>query len=135
MFKNLLKQQFKSDINKGTVTVKEGRDTAANKVDVTLKVGKKNSRFTINLYNTTSRAMINGKNQDHFLKDFNKIKAKFENVPLSELNKKLEVHLQVASENVINGGITGEAHATAQDDQCVVASDNAEILALQADST
>ena len=96
LFKLLLKDQYQGELNKGTVTLKEGRDTAANKVDFSLKVSKRNSKYTINLFNTTSRAMINGKNHKDFLKVFEKIAAQLSNLPVSELSNKLEMELQVA---------------------------------------
>ena len=101
-FKEEIKMYYKPSIKKGTVLVREGRDTAANKVDLSLKVKGKN--YTVNLYNTTSRAMVNGIGYKKFGKDMASIAKNVLNAPLADLNNMLRTSLQEALVRHQDGG-------------------------------
>ena len=91
-------RHYINGIKKGEVVVKEGMDKSNNKIDISVQVEKKNQSYTINLYNTTSRLMVNGRHYKRFKKEFDLIKEALSNAPLSEMNDSLRQQLLKAQE-------------------------------------
>jgi hypothetical protein len=74
LFKNALKEHFLKLFSQGLVDLREGRDMNNSQIDVSISVYRKGDTrsqerlkmYTINLYHTTNRAMINGKEHQEF---------------------------------------------------------------------
>ena len=97
MMKQELNKHYASEIKRGEVLVCEGKDKSDNRVDVALKVDK---GYTINLYNTTSRLMVNGKNYKRFRKVYETIRDDISKEPLGDINHSLHQQLLKASESL-----------------------------------
>ena len=89
LFKIELKKLFKKEIQNGIVKVCEGRDRKFSEVDVSYKYSNSDTScsYTINMYNTTSTAMINGRNYIEFQSIAEEILEKLSYQTLQNLNK------------------------------------------------
>ena len=95
---------FSDSIKRSEVLVKEGQDKSNSRVDVSLQAVK--AGYTINLYNTTSRLMVNGKNYKRFKKEFQSIKEKVKQAPLRDMNDTLRQQLLSAQASLSSGSFT-----------------------------
>ena len=97
-------------MKQGNTTIKEGCDTAANKTDFSVKLhyhgGNQQQWYTIKLYNTTSRAMVNGMNHKCFLKELDGKVNKMQYLPLSIMDESLRLQLQEALSALLIPGLT-----------------------------
>ena len=93
--KNVLAKHYESLLDKNQAQLVEGRDKGNknSQVDFSLKVKKAGHHYTINCYNTTSRMMINGPEQNTFLGEFAKFEGKILQHPLAEMNKEIKHQL------------------------------------------
>ena len=97
LFKTELKSTYKKEIRQGIAEISEGIDTVNNLVDMNLRYkDEKDCTYTVNLYNTTCAAMINGKDYKVFLPIATKIADKLLTMPTQDLNAKVRIKLQKA---------------------------------------
>ncbi len=90
-----LKDHYMHDIKQKRACIKEGRDAQQNLVDCTLKMKKRGHVYTINCYNTTSSAMINGENYQTFIPVLKEIMSTMPHPEkLHECNEILKISLQ-----------------------------------------
>ena len=112
LFKPAVKKHYSKAIKDGKALLKEGIDNKNHVVDLSLKISKKGHMYVINMYNTTSRIMVNGKDYKNFLPELDDIVSEVEKSPIKAINMALKTQLQVSYTASISSSST--AHPNQQ---------------------